>query len=156
MSTVSSMSVQERRYLRVKTKKDEKRLQKALGNSTDCSTDVQQQLLHSWGEQLHTPLPPPPTLEEFRATMFREAAENRLKAQVEAAKANLQQKKQRVEYLEQEAEAAAFALTRVEGDNDPLTNEFRTHWQAQLNNTHAYQIARNEMLAAQEELDDLE
>ena len=45
------MSVQERRYLRVKAEKDEKRLQKALGNSTDSSYDVKQQLLQSWGEQ---------------------------------------------------------------------------------------------------------
>ena len=89
MSTIPSMSVQERRYLCVKAKRDEKRLQKALGNSTDCSTDVQQQLLHSWGEQLHTPPTPPPpplTLEEFRATMFRKAVEKRLKAQIDTAK----------------------------------------------------------------------
>ena len=144
------MSVQERRYLCVKAKKDEKRLQKALGNSTDCSTDAQQQLLHSWGEQLHAPPPPPPppptppTLEEFRATMFREAAEKRLKTQIEVAKTKVQHKKQRVEYLEREADAVSFAINQVEGDTDPLTNEFRNHWKQ---NTHAYQVARNELLS---------
>ena len=150
------MSVQERRYLCVKAKKDEKRLQKALGNSTDCSTDVQQQLLHSWGEQLHTPPTPPPpplALEEFRATMFRKAAEKRLKAQIDTAKTKLQQKKKRVEYLEREADAASFAINQVEGDTDPLTNEFPKHWKK---NMHAYQVARNELLAAQKELDELE
>jgi hypothetical protein len=87
--------------------------------------------------------------------MFREAAEKRLKTQLETAKTNVQQKKHRVEYLEKSAEAASFALGRVEGEHDCLTNEFRTHWQAQLNNTHAYQVALNELLAAQEELDEL-
>ena len=88
--------------------------------------------------------------------MFREAAEKRLKAQIYTAKTKLQRARQRVEYLEKSAEAASFALECVEGEHDCLTNEFRTHWQAQLNNAHAYQVARNEMLAAQEELDELE
>ena len=65
----------------------------------------------------------------------------------------MQHKKQRVEYLEREADAASFAINQVEGDTDPLTNEFRTHWKQ---NTHAYQVALNELLAAQEELDELE
>ena len=88
--------------------------------------------------------------------MFREAAEKRLKTQIEAAKTKVQHKKQRVEYLEREADAVSFAINHVEGDTDPLTNEFRTHWQAQLNNTRAYQVARNELLTVQEELNELE
>ena len=119
-------------------------------------TQEEQEREDKWNKRLHelyTPPPPPPTLEEFRATMFREAAEKRLKTQIEAAKTKVQHKKQRVEYLEREADAASFAINQVEEDTDPLTNEFRNHWKQ---NTHAYQVARNELLAAQEEFEELE
>ena len=63
------------------------------------------------------------------------------------------QRVQKYEYTQIKEKFTHLPINQVEGDTDPLTNEFRNH---RKQNTHAYQVARNELLAAQEELDELE
>ena len=94
----------------------------------------------------------PPTLDQFRAELIKEANEKRKNGQIAAAKKKLECKKKQAESVAELGLAAEEAIYQTLEDEDYISSVFREHWREQAS---AYRRAQNEALVVRETLAEL-